>query len=145
MRILAIAASAAMIASAFAATASADPIAERKQNMRDRGAQMRVLAPIAQGQKPFDAATVHAALDALNADAQATDVDALWPAGSETGDTKSSPKIWEDMAGFKAESEKFAADSAAAAAAKPNDLASFQAVFGPVAAHCGTCHQAYRL
>jgi cytochrome c556 len=144
MRILAIAASAAMIAASFASLASADPIADRKQNMKDRGAQMRVLGPIAQGQQPFDAAAVQAALDKLNADAQ-IDVDALWPAGSDTGDTKSSPKIWQDMAGFKAANAKFAADAAAAAAAKPADLAAFQAVFGPVAANCGACHQAWRL
>lgn len=145
MRMLAIAASAAMIATSFASIAGADPIADRKQNMRDRAAQMRVLGPIAQGQQPFDATAVHAALDALNTAAQATDVAALWPAGSETGDTKSSPKIWEDMAGFTAAMDKFKADAAAAAAAKPADLAAFQAVFGPVAGNCGSCHQAYRL
>ena len=52
MRILAIAASAAMIVSTLVATAGADPIADRKQNMRDRGKQMQVLAPIAQGKNP---------------------------------------------------------------------------------------------
>lgn len=145
MKILALAASAAMIATSLASVASADPIAERKQNMRDRGAQMRVLGPVAQGQQPFDAAAVHAALDALNTAARATDVAALWPAGSDTGDTKSSPKIWQDMAGFTAAMDKFKADAAAAAAAKPADLAAFQAVFGPVAANCGSCHQAWRL
>ncbi len=144
MRILAIAATAAVLATSLTAVAVADPIADRKQNMRDRGAQMRVLGPIAQGQQPFDAAAVHAALDALNAAAQATDVPALWPAGSDTGDTKSSPKIWQDMAGFTAAMDKFKAD-AAAAAAKPADVDAFRAVFGPVAANCGSCHQAWRL
>lgn len=145
MKILAIAASATFIASSLVAVATADPIADRKQNMRERGAQMRVLGPVAQGQQPFDAAAVHAALDALNAGAQATDVDALWPAGSETGDTKSAPRIWQDMAGFKAAMDKYKADAAAAAAARPADLDAFRAVFGPVAANCGSCHQAWRL
>jgi len=125
--------------------ASADPITDRKALMKERGAQMRVLGPIAQGKAPFDAAAVLDALEKLNANAQATDVSALWPAGSESGDTKSSPAIWSDMEGFKAVETKLEDDLAAAVAAKPADLAAFQAVFGPVAANCGTCHQKYRL
>ena len=70
---------------------------------------------------------------------------ALWPEGSNTGDTESSPKVWEDMAGFQAANDKFAADTAAAVAAAPQDLAAFQAVFGPVASNCGSCHEAYRM
>jgi len=142
MRLLAFAASAAVL---VASAASADPIQDREAIMKERSAQMRVLGPIAQGQKPFDAAEVLAALEALNANAMATDIDALWPAGSDTGDTKSSPKIWEDMAGFKAASDKYKADVAAALAAKPQDLPAFQSVFGAVAANCGACHQAFRL
>lgn len=135
------------VAMTFLATASqADPIEDRKNLMKERGAQMRVLGPIAQGRQPFDAAAVMAALETLNANAQATaDIDALWPAGTESGDTKSAPAIWADLEGFKAASEKYAADVAAAVAADPQDLPSFQAVFGPVAGNCGTCHEAFRL
>jgi len=125
--------------------ASADPLGERKELMKERGAQMRVLAPVAQGKAPFDAAAVLDALEKLGANARATDVDALWPAGSEGGDTKSAPAIWSDMEGFKAAEKKFEDDIAAAIAAKPADLSAFQAVFGPVAANCGACHQKYRL
>ncbi|HWK15018.1 MAG TPA: cytochrome c [Rhizobiaceae bacterium] len=125
--------------------ASADPIADRKSLMKERGAQMRVLGPIAQGKAPFDAAAVLDALEKLNANAQATDIEALWPAGSETGDTKSGPAIWSDREGFAAAETKLEDDLAAAVAAKPADLAAFQAVFGPVAADCGACHEKYRL
>lgn len=142
MRLLALAASAAAL---VVTAASADPIEDRQNIMKERGAQMRVLAPIAQGKQPFDAAAVMEALEKLNANAMATDVDALWPAGSDTGDTESSPKIWEDMAGFKAAMDKFKADAAAAAAANPQDLAAFQAMFGPLAGNCGSCHETYRL
>jgi cytochrome c556 len=144
MKILAIASA---IAVAFAATSSfADPLEDRKNIMKERGAQMRILGPIAQGQQPFDAAAVMAALEVLNTNAQAaTDIDALWPAGSEGGDTKSAPAIWEDRAGFQAASDKYAADVAAAVEANPQDLQGFQAVFGPVAGNCGSCHEGYRL
>lgn len=127
-------------------SASADPITERKDNMKERGALMRVLAPIAQGQQAFDAATVMDALQKLNENAQAAaDIDALWPAGSESGDTKSGPRIWSDRAAFQAAADKFVADTAAAVAANPQDLPSFQAVFGPAAGNCGACHEAFRL
>lgn len=142
MRLFALAVSAAVL---VATAASADPIEDRQNIMKERGAQMKVLAPIAQGKQPFDAAAVMTALEALNANAMATDVEALWPAGSETGDTDSAPKIWEDMAGFKAAMDKYKADVAAAAAAKPQDLPAFQAVFGPVAGNCGACHKAFKL
>ncbi len=126
--------------------AAADPISDRKENMKERGGLMRVLAPVAQGQQPFDAATVLDALEKLSANAQAaTDIDALWPAGTESGDTKAAPAIWEDRAGYQAATDKYAADAAAAAEAAPQDLDAFRAAFGPVAANCGACHEAYRL
>ena len=126
--------------------AAADPIDDRKANMKERGGLMRVLAPVAQGQQPFDAATVLDALEKLSANAEAaTDIDALWPAGTESGDTKSGPAIWEDRTGYQAASDKYAADAAAAFEAAPQDLDAFRAVFAPVAANCGACHEAYRL
>ena len=126
--------------------AVADPIADRKANMRERGALMRVLAPVAQGQQAFDAATVLDALEKLSANAQAAaeNVATLWPEGSDSGDTKAAATIWSDPEGFQAANDKFAADAAAAVEAAPQDLAAFQAVFGPAAGNCGTCHEAYR-
>jgi cytochrome c556 len=142
MRLALVAASALslMVTGAFA-----DAITDRKDLMKERGAQMRILGPIAQGQQPFDAAVVMDALQKLNENAEATDVSVLWAPGTETGDTKSSPKIWEDMAGYQAATDKYTADTAAAVAANPQDLAAFQAVFGPVAGNCGACHEAYRM
>jgi cytochrome c556 len=125
--------------------AYADPIADRKAIMKERGGIVGQLAPVAKGEKPFDAAAVLTALQALDANAKKFDVDALFPAGSESGDTKASPKIWEDMAGFKAAADKFTADVGAAVAAPPADLAAFQAQFGAITSNCGACHQAYRM
>jgi len=143
MRLPALVVSAAMLAAATAA--SADPIADRKADMKERAGLLRVLAPIAQGKADFDAAVVLDALEKLDASAKATDVAVMWAEGTDKGDTKSSPRIWEDMAGFKALADKYEADVAAALAANPQDLATFQNVFGAVAANCGACHQKYRL
>jgi cytochrome c556 len=126
-------------------TAFADPISERKALMKSNGAAMGMLAPIVKGEKPFDAAVVLEALTKLNDDAQKTDVAKLWPAGSDTGDTKSSPKIWEDMAGFQAAVDKFKADTASALAAAPQDVEALKVQMGVIGANCGACHKAYRL
>jgi cytochrome c556 len=127
------------------AGAAADPLEQRKANMKERGQIMRILGPIAQGRADFDAATVNEALAKLETNAEGgADIDALWPEGSDTGDTKAASAIWENFDAFKAESEKYAQAVAAAVAAAPQDLAAFQAAFGPVGASCGSCHENYR-
>jgi cytochrome c556 len=68
-----------------------------------------------------------------------------FPAGSDTGETKASPKIWEDAAGFAAALAKFQQDADAAIAADVKDLAAFQAAFGQVTGNCKACHDAFRL
>jgi cytochrome c556 len=133
------------IAAATLSVASADPIADRKALMKERGGLVGQLAPIAKGEQPFDAAKVAEVFAALQANAEKYDVDALFTADSKMGDTKASPKIWDDMAGYKAAADKYKADVTAAAAAKPQDVDAFRAEFGKVTANCGGCHQAWRL
>ncbi|MGD9913868.1 MAG: cytochrome c [Rhizobiaceae bacterium] len=130
--------------SIVASSALADPIADRKASMKERGAiAFGQLGPIAKGDKPFDAAAVMTALEALDANAKKFDIDVLFPAGSES--PKTSPKIWEDMAGFKAAEGAYEAAIGAAIAAKPQDLAAFQPLFGEIGKNCGACHSAYRM
>ena len=126
--------------------AHADPIADRQALMKDMGRAVGSVAKMAQGQQEFDAAAVKAAFATMAADAQKLDADTLFPEGTETGgDTEASPKIWEDRAAFKAQIAKYQEDTAAAVAANPQDLASFQTTFKSVTANCGSCHQSYRV
>lgn len=125
--------------------ASATPIDDRKAVMKDVGRAMGVLGPVMKGDKPFEAASIQAALDQLQADAVKFDADKLFPAGTESGDTSASPKIWEDAAGFKAAIDNFRAVTAAAAGSKPQDLDALRVSMKDVGASCGTCHQAYRV
>lgn len=137
---------AAALLAATVAGAGADPIEQRKENMKERGAVMRILGPIAQGKADFDAAAVNDALVRLEANAAAAaDVEALWPQGSDAGDTKSAAAIWIDFDAFKAQNAKYIEAVKAAAAAAPQDLAAFQAAFGPVGAGCGGCHENFRI
>ena len=133
------------LAVAALSAASAEPIADRKALMKERGGLVGSLAPIAKGEQPFDAAKIAEVFAAMQVNATAFDVDALFPAGSDSGDTAAAPKIWEDMAGFKAAADKYTADVTAAGAAAPQDLDAFRAEFGKITSNCGSCHDAYRL
>ena len=68
-----------------------------------------------------------------------------FPDDSKTGgETTASPKIWEDMAGFKDHAAKLGAD-AKAAMAGASDQASFAKGFSDVTKNCGACHGIYRV
>ena len=128
-----------------ASAAFADPILDRQGLMKERGKLVGGLSKIAKGEADFDAAAVLTALQALQVNAEKIDVDALFPAGSDSGDTTASPKIWQDMAGFKTTNEKYVADVKAAVAAAPADVDALKAQIGTLGNDCGTCHQTYRV
>jgi cytochrome c556 len=131
---------------AFAGSAAfADPIQDRQALMKERGKIAGQLSKVVKGETPYDAASVLTALQALQANAEKFDANALFPAGSDTGDTTAAPKIWEDMAGFKAVEDKYLANVKAAAAAAPADVNALKARFNTIGGDCGTCHQTYRI
>lgn len=121
-----------------------DPIAERQQVMKDVGRQSRTLNQMAKGEAPFDAAAAVAAFQAMNQDAQRFGT--LFPEGSETGgNTEASPDIWTNRSEFQEHLDKFAADTAAAAAAAPQDVAALSEQFRAVGGNCRSCHEDFRV
>ncbi|MBZ9795761.1 c-type cytochrome [Mesorhizobium sp. ES1-4] len=128
-----------------ASAAFADPIRDRQALMKERGKIVGGLSKVAKDEEPFDAAAVLTQLQALQANAEKFDIDALFPKGSESGDTTAAPKIWEDMAGFKAVEDKYLADVKAAVAAAPADADALKTQVGAIGSDCGTCHQGYRI
>lgn len=128
---------------AFGATvAYADAIADRQALMKGIAGSTKEIFAVVKGEKPFDAAEVKKHLQVYVDDA--AKFTALFPDDSKTGgDTTASPKIWEDMEGFKAEMAKFSADATAAMSA--TDVASLGAAMKTVTGHCQTCHEAYRV
>ncbi|MER8580711.1 cytochrome c [Mesorhizobium sp. M1423] len=133
---------------AFAGSAAfAEPVADRQALMKERGKIAAGLSKVVKGETPYDAASVLTALQALQANAEKfhAGVDALFPAGSDTGDTTASPKIWQDMAGFKTAEGKYLADVKAAVAAAPADADALKAQFNTIGGGCGNCHQSYRV
>lgn len=136
----------AISALALAGTAAfAEPIADRQALMKANGRAAAALSVFVKGEKPYDAAEVLAQLTILSEDAQRLDVATMFPAGSDTGDTTASPKIWEDTAGFQANIDKFRADTAAALAAAPQDVDALKAQFGAIGQNCASCHETFRV
>lgn len=129
--------------SATVVLAQSDVIAQRRDLMKANGAATKDPGAMLKGEAPFDLAKVQAALAKYQE--TAAKMPALYPDNSKTGgDTTASPKVWEDMNGFKAAFAKFAADSKAAAAAI-KDEATFKATFPGVLKDCGGCHETYRV
>lgn len=128
---------------ATAVVAQSDPIKARKDAMKAAGEATKPIGAMLKGEMPFDNAKAQEALKAYVATAK--DYDKHFPAGSTTGgDTTAAPKIWEDMAGFKAGLAKWSAEATAAQAAV-KDEASFKAEFGKVLGNCKACHDNYRV
>jgi cytochrome c556 len=123
-----------------ATAAFAGPIEDRQQMMKDVQAATKDAVALARtAYDPAKAKTVtQVYIDAANK------LPGLFPKGTETGsNTKADPKIWSDMAGFKAAAMKFGTDAKAAQAA--TDQAGFAKAFAEVTKDCGACHGTYRL
>ena len=131
---------------AFAGSvAYADPVQDRQALMKERGKLAGQLSKVVKGEEDFDAAAVLTTLKALQANAEKFDAEKLFPAGSDKGDTTAAPKIWEDMAGFKAAEDKFLANTKEAVASPPSDVDGLKAQLNTLGGDCGACHQSYRI
>mgnify|MGYP003483857355 CR=1 FL=1 len=132
---------------AIAATVSfAGPMEDREVVMKGMGKLVYgALPPIVKGEKPFDAAEANAVFAEVNKIAMTIDIAALFPEGSNTGESTASSKIWEDMAGFTAAMDKFKAEAAAAVAANPQDFEAFKTQFGALVGSCNACHETFRI
>ena len=128
---------------ATAVVAQQDPIAARKALMKGNGQAAGALAKMVKGEAPFDLVTAKKSFATF--EEAAAKMPALFPANSKTGgETAATPKIWEDMADFKAKFVKFGED-AKAADASVKDLDSLKAAMGTLGKNCGGCHELYRV
>jgi cytochrome c556 len=132
-----------MVLASGAATVlgQADPIAARKALMKTNGEQARLAREMVEGKRVF---SLEDAKKVFVTYAEAGEkVQALFPEGSNSGDTAALPAVWENKADFNARLAKFAADSKIAAEAT-KDLDSFKVQVTEVHKSCGGCHQTYR-
>jgi cytochrome c556 len=127
-----------------AVAAADDPIAARKELMKANGDQAKIAGDMAKGAVPFDLDAAHKIFATF--ENAAAKMPGLFPDDSKTGGkTEADPKIWDNMADFKARFQKLGED-AKAADASVKDLDSFKAAIGNIGKNdCGGCHQNYRL
>ncbi|WP_231712390.1 c-type cytochrome [Vineibacter terrae] len=123
------------------ALAQGDPIAARKDNRKQAGAQMKAIKGIIDAKGPASGVVQAAAkLKELQ-----LAFPALFPAGSDKGETKALPVVWSDKAGFAAANKaQDTALDALTAAAGSGDMAKIGEAFGNAAKTCGACHDKFR-
>jgi cytochrome c556 len=124
----------AFIGSSFAALPD-----DREAVMKDVMKSFKVLIGISKSGQ-FDAAVVNKEASAIAANLDK--FKDLFPDGSQAGDTKASPDIWKDPAGFEAARNK--ARDAAVNLSKITDPAAFKAAFDEQSGACKGCHDKYR-
>jgi cytochrome c556 len=119
---------------------------QTQTTMKATGRAMGSLAPMVKGEKPYDQAVVDTALTQLQDTAKK--LPTMFPESIKglkiEGDYSSSPKIWEDKAGFAAKIESFA-KVATEAKAKIKDLDALKATVPAVGKECSGCHETFRL
>ena len=127
--------------------AQQDSVKEVQTLMKGNGKNAGAVAAMVKGEKPYDQATVDTALAQFEDTAKK--LPTLFPDGAKglkpaTGDYSSSPKIWEDKAGFAAQVASFS-QAVSDAKGKIKDLDTLKASFPAVAKTCGGCHETFRL
>ena len=121
-------------------------IKERRETMKDVGAQMKAIYAVVDA-KSGDMADMQKR--ALQVKADLAKAVTLFPAGTSTDDfpgkTHALPAIWKDMDTFKGDATNLEAQAEKlAAAAQGGDMAAFAAQFAATGKACGACHTNFR-
>ena len=137
----------ALLLSVGAVVAQQDIVKQDQATMKANGKAMGgMLGPMFKGEKPYDQATVDEALK--NLDDTAKKLPTMFPESVKglkaEGDFSSSPKIWEDKAGFAASIATFA-KVVSDAKASVKDLDTLKAAFPGIGKACGGCHETFRV
>ena len=129
-----------------AVIAQQDQLKETQTIMKGNGKNAGALAAIVKGEKPYDQATVDAALAQF--DDTAKKLPKLFPASLKgkpfEGDYSPSDKIWQDKAGFDEHIASFA-KVVADTKGKIKDADTLKAELGLIGKQCGGCHETYRI
>jgi cytochrome c556 len=135
-----------LLLGAGAVVAQQDVVKSTQAVMKNTGKNAGAMGAMIKGEKPYDQATVDAAFVVLEDTAKK--LPTLFPESIKgmkaEGDYSSSPKVWEDKAGFDAHIASFS-KAVMEAKGKIKDLDSLKASWGPVGKECGGCHETYRV
>src|SRR5271170_7299942 len=129
-----------------AVAAQQDLVTKAQTVMKGNGKNAGALGAMVKGEKPYDQATVDTALAQFEDTAK--QLPTLFPESVKglkpEGDYSTSPKIWEDKAGFAEHIASFA-KVVADAKGKIKDLDTLKATLPVIGKQCGGCHETYRL
>jgi cytochrome c556 len=129
-----------------AVVAQQDLVDQVQTLMKGNGKNAGALAAMVKGDKPYDQATVDAAMAQFEDTAKK--LPALFPDSTKglkpAGDYSASPKVWEDKAGFEAHIATFA-KAVTDNKASIKDLDSLKTTLPVIGKSCGGCHETYRL
>jgi cytochrome c556 len=129
-----------------AVMAQQDQVKTTQTVMKGNGKNAGALVAMIKGEKPYDQATVDAALAQF--DDTAKKLPTLFPASFKDakfdGDYSPSGKIWEDKAGFDEHIASFA-KTVSDAKGKIKDLDALKAELPVIGKQCGGCHETYRI
>jgi len=119
-----------------------DPIALRRAILANMGEANQIGGGMARGDTPYDAEKAMAVMRVLNNGIMG--VVSYFPEGSDTGDTRALPLVWETHDDFMMRAENLRAASAAYLENPPTTADEFPAAYQNVVRNCGACHEDYR-
>ena len=135
-----------LLLSVGAVVAQQEVANQTQTTMKATGRAMGGLAPMVKGEKPYDQAVVDTSMTQLEETAKK--LPAMFPDSIKNvkieGDYHSSPKVWEDKAGFAAKIDSFA-KVVTEAKSKIKDLDSLKATMPAIGKECSGCHETFRL
>ena len=136
----------ALLLGAGVVMAQQDLVKQNQDTMKANAKNLGGMIAMVKGEKPYDQATVTAALAQL--DETAKKLPTMFPDSikgmNPGGDYEVSPKIWDDKAGFKAKIDSFA-KIVTEAKTKITDLDTLKATAPAIGKECGNCHETFRI
>lgn len=136
----------AFLVGVVAVSAQQDQVKATQAVMKGNGKNASALAAMAKGEKPYDQATVDAAMAQFEETVRKFPT--LFPDSIKglkpEGDYSASAKVWDDRAGFNQQVANFS-KVVADAKGKIKDLDSLKATLPVIGKQCGGCHETYRI
>jgi cytochrome c556 len=109
--------------------------------MKANGASMKAINGILEA----NGSAAEVAAEATKINAKAMELATLFPAGSDQGDTKAKPEIWQNQDDFTAKLKALQDESAMlVTAANGGDMAAVKAQYDKLGGTCGACHKVYK-
>jgi cytochrome c556 len=137
----------ALLLSAGVVIAQQDLVKQNQDTMKANAKNLGGMVDMVKGEKPYDQATVTAALAQLDETARKLPTmfpDSIKGMNPDGGKYEVSPKIWEDKADFRAKIEGFA-KVVTEARSKITDLDTLKVNAPAIGKACGNCHETFRI